>query len=162
VFGWLKKKPKPDQPDARNARFVYHFENAVGSQVQRGCIAAGMVAIEAESVQKKRKKLTVEDQIIFMMTYECFVLRAIKRGLEAVLKPAEVEPIVVSVYHHFAKNGFYRPDVFEKIWDKMQIVMPIAIKPTPEGVIYPAADMITAPSLAGYPLRNYPETALAL
>ena len=39
-----------------------------------------MVAIEAEQVQKQYGKLAGEARIIFMMTYECFVMWAMKRG----------------------------------------------------------------------------------
>jgi hypothetical protein len=152
VFGWFKKKPQPAQPDDKVACFKYHFSAAEGSQVQRGCIAAAMVAIEDEPVQKARNLLSAEDQVIFMMTYECFVMWGFKRGLETVLKPAVVEPIIVAMRRHFAKHGFYRPDAFQKIWDQMQTVMPMAMNPTPEGVIYPAAEMLMAPTLAGYPL----------
>jgi hypothetical protein len=54
---------------------------------------------------------------------------------------------------HFAKQAIYRPQAFEKIWDKMQVVMPMAMNSTPDGAPpYPAAEMLMAPTLAGYPL----------
>jgi hypothetical protein len=153
MFGWFKKKPPPAQHDDRIARFKHHIATTEGPQVQRGCVAAAMVAIEDESVRNQRNKLSADDQLIFMMTYECFVMWAMKRGLETVLKATEVEAVIMAIHRHFAKYGFYRPDAFEKIWDKMQVVMPMAMSPSPEGVVYPAADMLMAPTLAGYPLN---------
>jgi hypothetical protein len=152
VFGWFKRKPQPAQPDARVARFKHHFATANGSDSQCGCIAVAMIAIEEEWVQKVRDKLSGEAKVIFMMTYECFVMWAMRRGLESVLKPVEVEAIIAAIRSHFATHGFYRPQAFDKIWDKMQGVMPIAMTPTPDGMILPAAEMFMAPNMAGYPL----------
>jgi hypothetical protein len=150
--GWFKRKPQPSSQDARAARFQQHFFAAEGSQVERGC-AAAMVAIEEEPVQRQRNKLSAEDQVIFMMAYESFVMWAFKRGLETLMKPPEVTPVILAIHKNFAKRGFYRPDAFEKIWEKMQVVMPKAMNPTPEGVVYPVVEMLMAPTLAGYPLN---------
>jgi hypothetical protein len=153
VFNWFKRNPQVEQPKEIATRFRHHFSAAEGSQIQRGCIAAAMVAIEEEPVQKQRNKLPAKDQIIFMMTYECFVMWAFKQGLEKVLKPADVGPVIVAMHRHFAKHAFYQPDAFAKIWDKMQVLMPKAMAPAAKGVICPAADMLRAANLAGYPLE---------
>jgi hypothetical protein len=87
-----------------------------------------------------------------MMTYECFVMWAFKHGLETVLKRGEVEAAVVAMQHHFAKHAFYQRQAFEKIWSEMQVVMPMAMTPTPEGIIYPVTEMLMAATFAGYPL----------
>ena len=152
MFSWFKRNPQVEQPREIATRFRHHFSAAEGSQIQRGCSAAAMVAIEEEPVQKQRNKLLAEDQIVFMMTYECFVTWAFKQGLEKVLKPADVEPVIVAMHRHFAKHAFYRPEAFEKIWGKMQVLMPKALTPTAKGVIGPAASMLMAANLAGYPL----------
>jgi hypothetical protein len=152
MFGWFKKKRQPVYSDAAIESFKRHYEIAEGSPSQRGCIAAAMVSLEKEPVQKQRKKLTGDVQVTFMMAYECFVMWAMKRGLDSVMEPPEVETFVASMRQHFAKHGYFQPDAFEKIWDKMQNVMPMALNSTPEGLPYPVTEMLMAPVLAGYDL----------
>ena len=45
-----------------------------------------MTAIEEELVQNELKPLSSDDQMLFMMTYECFVLWALKQGMQQLLK----------------------------------------------------------------------------
>jgi hypothetical protein len=111
-----------------------------------------MLAIEGELVKVQRGKLSAKNQMIFIMTYECFVMWALKRGMDSVLERKVVESAVVALQQHFAKHAWYQPDVFEKIWDQIQNLMPLTLRPTDKGIIYPAAEMIEAANQAGYPL----------
>ena len=112
-----------------------------------------MTAIEDEYVQKQRKMFSGEEQIIFMMTYECFVMWCLLRGLATLLTRQDVEHVRIAIHDHFTKHARYRQNVFEKIWEKMQDVMPMAMTSTPDGVPpLPVAEMFMAPTLAGFKL----------
>jgi hypothetical protein len=146
MFNWLKHHLARRAIDRRLQR---HFTTAEGSYVQRGSIAAAMSEIEDPMLQRQRMKLSPEDQMVFMMTYECFMMSAIKRGLEAVLQPGDIELAIVAMQRHFAKHAWYRPGTFEKIWDQTQIHMRWALRPENMETFYPPADMLLVANQAG-------------
>jgi hypothetical protein len=128
-------------------RLKHHFEQAEGLEFERVCIAAAMSAIE-----QKRLELSPSDQAIFMIAYECAVMWFLTRAMQELLKPDEIESVVLAIKGHFAKHAWYETEAFEKIWNKMQIDMPVAIKPDDRCPPYPLAGMIMAVQGAGYPL----------
>jgi hypothetical protein len=154
MFDWLSKSPQVQPKDPGLARLQHHFLLAEGSESQRFAIAAAMSAIEEDLVERQRTKLSSEKQTVFMMTYECFVMWSIKRGMDAVLKSEQVTQVVVAMHQHFAKHAWYQPDAFERIWDQMQVLMPMALRPDDTGIIYPVTEMIEAANQAGYPLDH--------
>jgi hypothetical protein len=131
-----------------------HFVAAEGSFLERLFIAAAMSAIEDDDVQRQRLKLSSEDQMVFMMTYECFVIWSLMRGMETVLKQEEVKSACFAMQRHFAKQAWYRPHVFEKIWDGMQVFMPMAMKYDDTHPPYPVAEMLMAADYAGCSLPS--------
>jgi hypothetical protein len=141
MFGWFSRKPKTETQEQCVARLQHHFLLAKGSKGQRLAIAAAMSALEKDLVQQQRLRLASEEQAVFMMTYECFVMWAIKGGMDATLNREEVESTVLAIHHHFTKHAWYRPDAFEKIWDQTQVLMPIALSPTDTGIVYPVTEM---------------------
>jgi hypothetical protein len=143
---WLAKR-------AFKKRYKRIFAAAEGSNLQRSFIAIAMLAIEDDLVQEQRTNLAVNDQMIFMMTYECLVMWALRRGMATVLKREEFGSTLDAMHLHFARHAWYRPDAFEKIWNRMEVLMPLAMKPDDSGIIYPVAEMIEAANQAGYPLN---------
>ena len=97
---------------------------AQGSELHRNLITAAMSQIEATRVQDLRAKLSAEDQMRFMMAYECFVMWAINLGLQKVLNAEGIQAALRALYHHFEKHGWYRADAFEKIWAETEKEMP--------------------------------------
>ena len=87
---------QPTPSEERLARFKDHYAVADGTEIQRGCSAAAMTAIEDEYVQKQRKMFSGEEQIIFMMTYECFVMGCLLRGLATLLTRQDVEHVRIA------------------------------------------------------------------
>jgi hypothetical protein len=148
----MAERADRNEPDPRLiAKLKAHFAAAEGSHIQRACIATAMSAIEHELVETERAQLPTNDQMLFMMTYECFVMWALKMGIEPVLERPEVESAIVAMQEYFARHAWYKPGVFEAIWKQMQEVMPMALRTGDEGTQpYPAAEMLMAPSLAGY------------
>ena len=128
-----------------------HFATAKGSHFQRSLIAASMVEIEEEIVRRERERLPKEQQPVFMMTYECFVMWSLKRGFEAVIGAQETESAIETIRDHFATHAWYELGSFERIWASIQAEMPSSLTPKGQfGIIYPIADMVVAANLAGF------------
>jgi hypothetical protein len=132
-------------------RFEAHFNGAQGSFLQRSCIASAMLAIENDQVQKQRANLTPDEQVVFMMTYECLVMWALKQGLNTLLKREEVDSTIIAIRDHFATHAWYRPKVFEKIWDRMQREMPSAMTPVEGLMTLPGVGLMMAAADCDYP-----------
>ncbi len=110
---------------ANEGRMKRHFASAEGSEHERVLIAAAMSAVEDSDVKEQRLKLPSDEQINFMMAYECFVLWAFKRGMETALKPEAIESAIDAIQRHFTKHAWYRPGAFEKIWKTLQDFMTV-------------------------------------
>jgi hypothetical protein len=79
---------------------------------------------------------------------------AIKSGMEKILTPKDTESAVLAMQRHIAKNAYYQPGAFEKIWASIQTHMPWAMTQQPGGPPpYPVADMLIAAKLAGYEIE---------
>jgi hypothetical protein len=78
---------------------------------------------------------------------------SLKSGFEKVLSPEDTKSAIVAMQKHFARHAFYEPEVFEKIWAKMQETMPNALIPKGSlGVAWPIFEVIQAATLAGFEL----------
>jgi len=86
-----------------------------------------MLAIESEEIAKQRRELTADSEKIFMTTYECCVMWAIKRGLESELDPEGVESAVHVMQRHLAAYAWYEPTAFKRVWAAMEKMMPMAM-----------------------------------
>jgi hypothetical protein len=127
-----------------------HMALASGSHFQRNMIAVSMAAIEDDLVQKERSKLPLAEQNLFMMAYECFLMWALKKGIDSVLNSEESASAITAMQGHFKKHGWYVVGNFEKIWDEMQKIAPL--RGTRNGVIWPVADLMNAVDQAGFRL----------
>jgi hypothetical protein len=116
-----------------------------------------MLELEDEKVREHRLLLSPEDQTVFMMSYECFVMWCLREGMQSLLNPGEIESGVMGMQGHFAKHAWYQPEAFEKIWDKMCIMMPKAMSLVPP---FPLAEMIMAVQAAGYSFEIVKLTSL--
>ena len=149
MLTWLKRRLAAQRVQSRLKK---HFASAQGSPIQRSTIAVSMAEIEDEAVQHERKELPQEEQPVFMMTYECFVMWSLKRGFEPVLSSQDTESAVVGMRNYFAKHAWYQSGGFEKIWTSIQEVMPwfLTVKGQQSGAIYPYTGMIIAGDGAGF------------
>jgi hypothetical protein len=150
MFKWLKARFARRSAEKRGREI---FAAAEGSYVERCSIVGLMMAIEADEIAEQRGKLKPDGQVVFMMAYECCMMWAIKTGMGKVLKPEEVQSGVHTMQRNLAKNRWYQPGAFERIWAQMEILMPIAMSTEPGAPPpYPVAEMLMAPNLAGYPI----------
>jgi hypothetical protein len=160
-MGFLKKlfgrEQQPTQPPsgAAEKRFMQRFAAAEGSFIERSSVAGLMMAIEADEVAEQRTQLSPDNQSAFMMGYACCMMWAIKSGMERLLKPEQVQRVVLGMKRHLAKLAWYQADALEKIWAQTEVMMPIAMNtrygpdaPPP----YPLAEMLIALDQAGHSL----------
>jgi hypothetical protein len=160
VIAWLRNRLAKWADERRGKK---HFAAAEGSLEERCFIVALMLAIEAREVVKQTAKLTPNDQLIFMMGYECCMMWAIKSGMEKVVKPERVQSAVLAMKRHLAKHAWYESTAFEKIWARTDVMMPIGMNaaagpdaPPP----FPVAEMLISLNQAGYPLNSMNATNL--
>src|SRR5689334_13392038 len=62
------------------------------------------------------------------------------------------EVALTRVSDHFSECSWWDEEAFFNIWEKMHEKMPLALKPGPDGIVYPAVEMIAAANEAGYNL----------
>src|SRR5262249_51824899 len=87
-----RKKAGVSRRDLQLAREFY--ETAEGTSLERYCIAGLMLAAESEEIAEQRRQLTPDSEKIFMMTYHCCMMWAIKRNLESELDREGVQSAV--------------------------------------------------------------------
>jgi hypothetical protein len=136
---------------------MQHYLAAKGSEAERYAIAGLMVAVEANEVTQERRQLTQTDQTKFMMGYECSMIWAIKTGAENVLNPKETQSMVLAMKRHLAEHGWHEAEAFDRIWERVDAMMPIAFNAkygTDAPPPYPVAEMQLALDQAGYPLSQ--------
>jgi hypothetical protein len=150
MFAWLKRRPI-QKPTA--ARFDELFAATEGSGVERSCAAMAMLELEEDIIQRECLQLLPEDRKLFLMTYGCYVTWLLWQWLKTNLGQQQGDSIIAAVHRHFGRQPWHQPDIFGRIWEKMCVVMPMAFNPDPDGSIYPAAEMLMAPSLAGYSMN---------
>jgi hypothetical protein len=135
-----------------------HLAAASGPTLHRSVIAVAMAAIEDDAVQEALRSVRPEQQKVFMMVYECIVMWAMLRGLDAGGLPEEIqEEVVTAMRNHFADHSFYMMHEFEKIWDSTQQWMPEFAKPSKDGNLWPAAGLVQIPGAAGCRLDFVPD-----
>jgi hypothetical protein len=118
-------------------------------------IVAKMSPLSSDKFRAERDALLPDDQILFTVAYAACMMWAVKKGIERVLTPDAVESTVDAIRYPLAKQCWYSQLVFEKIFEKMQDVMPTAFGRVADGDCpYPLADMLTAVDLAGYQLSH--------
>jgi hypothetical protein len=150
MFAWLKRRPIQN-PTA--ARFDELFAATEGSGVERAFAAMSLLEVEEDIVQQECLQLSPEDRKLFLMTYGCYVTWLLWLGLKTNLGQQQGDSIIAAVHRHFGRQPWHQADTFERIWEKMCVVMPMAFNPDPDGLIYPAAEMLMAPQLAGYAMK---------
>jgi hypothetical protein len=96
---------------------------------------------------------SAEEQPVFLMAYECFILWVLIQVLHERLKPDEIQDLTKRVRDAFVTFGRHDSVVFEKIWPYTAEFMPIALKGGAQsGAVYPLPLIIQAATSAGYPL----------
>jgi hypothetical protein len=134
-------------------RYRVHYERASGSDLHRRAVAIAMMELEDPWVSRALAEFSAEEQPIFLMSYECFILWVLLRSLEKRLQPAEIRELAKQVRDAFATFGRHDSAAFEKIWPYTTELMPIALKGGKDtGIVYPLYHIIEAATSAGYPL----------
>jgi len=134
-------------------RFHTHFENASGPDLHRNAVAVAMMELEDPWISHVMPNFSAEEQPVFLMAYECFLLWVLVRALQERLQPAEIQDFTRRVRDAFVTFGRHDSVVFEKIWPYTAEFMPIALKGgTLTGAVYPLPLIIQAATSAGYPL----------
>jgi peptide methionine sulfoxide reductase MsrB len=120
-----RKKAGVSRKDLHLARDFY--DAAEGTSLERYCIAGLMLAMESQEIAKQRRELTGDAEKIFMTTYECCMMWAIKRGLESELDLEGVQSAVRAMQRHLAKHAWYDATAFKRVWAAMEKMMPMAM-----------------------------------
>jgi hypothetical protein len=154
MLDWVKKKLRQKKVAERMHR---HMETASGPQLHRSAISMTMAALEDETVQEEMRRLPPDQQEVFMMVYECFLMWSFTSGLSKVLKHEQLPPVVAAMRDHFAGHAWYRPEEFEKLWDQTEKWMPAFAKPSEDGKFWPAAALVQIPNAAGSQLTFVPD-----
>jgi hypothetical protein len=109
-------------------RFHAHFERASGPVLHRNAVAVAMMELEDPWVSQVMAEFSAEEQPIFLMAYECFILWVLMRALQGRLQPTEIQDLTKRVRDGFVTFGNHDSVVFEKIWPFTQEFMPIVLK----------------------------------
>jgi hypothetical protein len=119
-----RKKAGVSRRDLHLARDLY--EAAEGTSLERHCIASLMLAMESEEIARQRRELSPDSEKIFLTTYECCMMWAIKRGLESEVDREGVQAAVGAMQRHLEKHAWYDGTAFKRIWTAMEKAMPMA------------------------------------
>jgi hypothetical protein len=112
-----------------------------------------MMELEDPWVSQVMPDFSAEEQPVFLMAYECFILWVLIQALQERLQPAEIQDLTKRVRDAFVTFGRHDSVLFEKIWPYTAEFMPIALKGGAQtGAVYPLPLIIQAASSAGYPL----------
>jgi hypothetical protein len=154
MFAWLKKRLER-RPAGRRGKD--HFPLAHGSLLERWAIAELMMAVEGDEVAEVRRHLTQANQMALMMGYESCMMWAIKTGMEKALKPQQTQSLLLAMKKHLGKHGWYQAEAFERIWARVEEMMPMAMNMTGDPNApppYPVAELQIALDQAGYHLEQ--------
>jgi hypothetical protein len=134
-------------------KFHHHFERASGSVLDRNAVAIAMMELEDPWVVQVAAEFSAEQQPIFLMAYQCFILWVVTQVLRERLQPGELLDPTKRVRESFASCSYHTPSVFEKIWPYTQQLMTVALQGGRlTEVVYPLPHIIQAAISAGYPL----------
>src|SRR6266849_6906372 len=123
MFGWFKKKPTVDPQARQKEEFQRHALQAEGPPFVRSMIASAMCAVEEDAVTQERNGLPDADRLAFMLTYECFVVYALRIGVERVGKPGSFEKARIAIEDHFQKHAWFDPKSYESVWRDLDASM---------------------------------------
>ncbi len=136
--------------------FLRHYQQAKGTDFQRTLIAVTLSSLEADSVRAECNRRPKNERLIFLITYECFILWIIKSALESVLSERETEDIIAVIKNYIAAHGPYEAEPFERIWNSILFHMPYALVPSGrDGLIFPVAELMLSAHFAGYPINSH-------
>jgi hypothetical protein len=134
-------------------RFHKHFVNANGSDLRRNAISVVMMELEDPIFLRTKTQLSDQEQPIFLMAFQSFVLWVLRVQLQQKAQPAELEEITGGVKERFATFENFNSSIFEKIWQNTEKLMPLALQGGRYSkMVYPVAHVIEAANQAGYPL----------
>jgi phage FluMu protein Com len=137
--------------DRLEKRFHTHFAGASGPVLHRNAIAVAMMELEDPWLSQVMADFSAEEQRVFLMAYQCFVLWAVAHALWDRLKPDELQDLADSIRDAFATLDYHSPAIFHKIWPHTQELMAMELQ---KDSGYPMVSIVQAAILAGYPLPH--------
>src|ERR1035441_746503 len=154
MLHWLKTKLHEKKVRDRAHK---HLVTASGPPLHRLAIRAAQSALEDDLVREELGRVRPDEQRAFMMTYECLIMWAIRRGLFSAGLPEGVQAdVLAAIRDHFAEHAWYTPGEFEKLWDKTEEWMSEFAKPSKDGNLWLAAALVQIPHAAGVRLGFSP------
>lgn len=145
------QKPSREQKRLKKI-FTKHYQQAQGSDFQKSLIAAVMASLEVDLVKAECNRRAESERLIFLITYECFILWIIKSALESILSERKTQSMIDAAKNYIAAHGPYESEPFERIWNSILLFMPRALVPGQNGLIFPVAEMMVSAHFAGYPI----------
>src|SRR5438034_4116236 len=125
MLGWFKRKPAADTKQQED--FQRHALKAEGSDFERSMIASAMCAVEEEVVTGEWNKLPAPQRLNFMLTYECFVVYALRIGVERIAKPGSFEKARKAIECHYTSYACFEPKAYESVWRSLDAFMAAAV-----------------------------------
>lgn len=134
--------------------FTKHYQQAQGNDFQRSLIAVTMSSLEADPVRAECNRRAKSERLIFLITYECFILWIIKSALDSVLPKLKAQDMIEAARNYIAEHGPYEAEPFERIWKSILFLMPRALVPGQNGLIFPVAELMLSAHFAGYSINQ--------
>jgi hypothetical protein len=106
-----------------NSSATRHAAKAEGSPLVRSLIASAMCAVEEEMVTQEQNKLPAAERLDFMLTYECFVVYALRIGVERIGKAGSFEKARTAIENHYLKYAYFDPKAYESVWRNLDRFM---------------------------------------
>jgi hypothetical protein len=140
-------------PSELEQRFHKHYTDATGPVARRNAIAIAMMELEDPALSRIAKRFSAADEPIFLTAYQAFILWLLVYSLHSHLPASELQEVTIGVKSKFATFAYHKPSIFERIWEHIQDLMPIALRGGSQtGVVYPLPHIIQAAIFAGYQL----------
>jgi hypothetical protein len=121
--------------------------------------AARMVAVAFEQLQRapvvaEYNRRPTTEKAEFMMAYAAYVMWLIMVSTSNTQEPKEVHDVVTAIHEAFRKCDWYRPGLFERVWDSMQDILPRMQGGRYTGILIPLVHVIEAANRAGCKLQH--------
>lgn len=117
-------------------------------------VAAAFEQLQRAPVVAEYNRRPASEKAEFMMAYAAYVMWLIMVSASKSQDPRNVNGIVAAVHKAFVRCDWYRPGVFERIWDAIQRCLPNMTPGPHTGVLIPLTHVIEAANRAGCNLQH--------
>lgn len=142
----------------REKLYWRYYNSAKGNDFAKTSFALLMMELEDDLIKRITLKHPLEQQKIFLMAYECFVMWLIKFNIERSLQRESVVQLLGTLRDNIRDCGHYEQGVFEEIWEAVQDAMPVCLTPgTKTGVPVPWVHIVTSCTVRGIEIHPIPD-----